>query len=109
MALISPQQTSIQGDEVTFAAANAGGDTLAPSTRGVLLVRNDDTVSHTATIVVPGNTKFAEPQPDVDVVVADATIASIGPFPRDLGDPADNLVDITYDAVTSVTVAYVLV
>lgn len=106
MATLSYQKARIGGGTVTMAAANGGGDKVAPNPRGALLVHNGDGSSKTVTVVVPGNTKFGQANPDVAVSVPAGADRLIGPFPSDLaGD--DGLVAITYSAVTSVTVAAV--
>lgn len=107
MALLSVQRAAIGGQTITYAAASAGGDTFKSDDRAMLLVKNGDTSSHTATVAVPGNTKFGQAEPDVAVTVAAGAEKAVGPFPVDLSDPADGLVHVTYDAVTSVTVALV--
>lgn len=108
MATLAYQQSKIIGTELTFVAASAGGDKVAPADRGALLVRNGDASAKTVTVVTPGSTKYAQADPDVAVVVAAGATAVIGPFPQDLGG-TDGLVSITYSAVTSVTVAAITV
>lgn len=110
MASLAYQQAGIPGAAaVTFTAAAVGGDTVAPNDRGVLLVRNASGGAINVTVVVPGNTKYGQADPDVVLPVADGAIRAIGPFSADLVDPTDRRVDITYSAVTSVTVAAVAV
>lgn len=108
MADLSYQQSEITGIAVTFANAAAGGDTVAVNARGLLLVRNQDAAAKTVTVVVPG-TKYGQALPDVPVAVDAGATAAIGPFPADLADPTTGRVHVTYSAVTSVTVAAVLV
>src|SRR5690554_4260675 len=102
MALLAPQQIQITGTEVTYTAASAGGDTVAPGDNVVLHVRNGDAVDHTVTVVVPGE-RFGQANPDVAVVVTAGEDRFIGPLTSALAD--DGVVSITYDATTSVTVA----
>jgi hypothetical protein len=106
MALLAAQQVQITGTTITFSAANAGGDTVSPDDRAMLEVKNTDGTAKTVTVVVPG-TKFEQPLADVAVVV-DATTGHkrIGPLTADLAD-TDGFIDITYSAVTGVTVAIV--
>jgi len=85
--------------DLPLVAATAGGDTIAYGTKQaagweqytvVLLVRNADTVPHTATVG------------GLPLVVANAKTGII-PVPNEgLNDAS---VAVTYDAVTSVTVA----
>jgi hypothetical protein len=108
MALLSVQQAKLTGQAITYAAASAGGDTFARTGDHLeLRVKNADATSKTVTVVIPGNTEYGQPQPDVAVVVVNATEAAIGPIPAGAVDPADGLVHVTYSAVTSVTVALV--
>lgn len=107
MALLTVQNSSILGTQITFAAAAGGGDTLAPNDHAYLHVKNGAGAPITVTVVVPGNTKYGQAAPDVPVVVTNATEKVIGPFPPDLGDPTTGLVGITYSSATTVTVAYI--
>lgn len=107
MANLSFQSAKITGGGVTLAPATAGGDTLAPNIRGALLVQNGSGASVTVTVVVPGNTKYGQANPDVAVAVAAGGYELIGPLPSDLADPADGLVHVTYSAAASVNVAAV--
>jgi hypothetical protein len=107
MAQIAYQQVSILGIAANLAAATGGGDTIAPSDRGALVVKNGDASSKTVTIVTPGNDKYGQARPDIAVVVAAGATELIGPLPQDLADPTTGLVGISYSAVTSVTVAAV--
>lgn len=104
MAAIAHQQIQITGTEVTFQAAAGGGDTVQPGDNVFLRVRNADASDKTVTIVVPG-TQHGQNNPDVAVVVTAAEQRDIGPLTRDLADPSDGLIHVTYSAVTSVTVA----
>lgn len=102
MAALTIQDVPASGlVDVVFSAATAGGDTVAYGTKQLagyeqysvlLIVRNADTGSHTAT--VGGNA----------LAVANGKTGII-PVPNEgLNDPS---VAVTYDAVTSVTVAAV--
>lgn len=104
MALLAPQISTVTGTAVTLAAATAGGDTMAPGSTSCLLVRNADVAAKTVTVVVPGNL-YGQPIPDIPVVVAAGGTALIGPFPSEFAGSATGVLDITYSAVTSVTVA----
>lgn len=106
MATLAAQNPAITGTTVTWSAASAGGDNFPGTTRGFLLVKNDDAASHTVTVVIPGST-YGQAQPDVPVTVAAGAVKAIGPFDAVMRDTATNRVSVTYDAVTSVSVAYV--
>jgi len=107
MATLTPQQVLVTGMTVTMGSAAGGGDKVSPGT--VLVVRNGDASAKTVTVVVPGNTKYGVAAPDYTYSVPASGIAMIGPLPQDLADPVTNLIDITYSAVTSVTVGSVAV
>lgn len=107
MAAIAPQVAKVVGTAVTFAAASAGGDTVAPNPTGILHVKNGSGASITVTVVVPGNTEFGQAAPDIPVVVAAGGHAAIGPLNSQTLLNGSGLVDITYSGVTSLTVAYV--
>lgn len=106
MSTLNYQNAKIEGTAVTMAAASAGGDKVPPNLNGALMVVNGDAAAKTVTVVVPGNTKYGQADPDVTVTVPAGATALVGPFPQDLAD-VDGLVAITYSAVTSVTVAAV--
>lgn len=105
MATLAYVQPTITGTNPAFQAAAGGGDKIPPNDNGYLHVKNGGGSSINVTVVVPGNTQFAQAQPDVVVAVPAGADRIIGPFPAVLADPADGLVAITYSGVTSVTVA----
>lgn len=107
MATLTYKKSKIAGSgNVAMAAASGGGDKVFPNTRGAVLVKNGDASAKTVTVVVPGNTKFGQAQPDVAIVIPAGEQTLIGPFPQELAG-TDGLVSLTYSAVTSVTVAAV--
>lgn len=110
MATLTPQRSSVSGTAITYAAAGAGGDKFGPGADRHFRVKNGSGGALTVTIAVPGNTKYAIANPDIGPVsVAAGAEYCFGPFPDDLGDPADSgLIAITYPGgVTSLTVAVV--
>ena len=107
MATLTYKKSKIGGSgNVAMAAASVGGDKVSPNPRGALLVKNGDASSKTVTVVVPGNTRYGQAQPDVAVVIPASEQSLIGPFGPELAG-GDGLVAITYSGVTSVTVAAV--
>lgn len=109
MATLSYIQAKTTGVAAAVqAAASAGGDKVPPNDRGMLVFRNGDAASKTVTLVVPGNTRYGQANPDVAYVVPAGATAYIGPLTSDLGDPTDtNLISVTYSAVTSCTISAV--
>lgn len=107
MALLEHQLLDPAGTKITFAAAASGGDTYkVDDDKSILLVKNDDAAAKTVTLVTPGTVRGLA-IPDRQVTVDAGSVEAI-PLYRDLyRDPADGLVDITYSAVTSTSVAVV--
>jgi hypothetical protein len=104
MALLAYQQPTLAGTVVTYTAAAGGGDTIGYQPAGVLRIKNGGGSPITATITTPGSTRYGQADPDIPVVVTNATEKAIGPFPAELA--VDGIISITYSGVTTVTVAY---
>lgn len=106
MALLTVQRTGLTGLAPAFAGAAVGGDTFINSGRVYLHVKNADTVDKTVTVnsQTPCSQGFDH---DAVVVVPAAGERIIGPFAKSRFDDANGQVQITYSAVTSVTVAVV--
>lgn len=107
MALLSPQSVTHAGLAPTYLPATSGGDTCPTGSGLLLAVKNGDSVSHTVTLVTPGT---------VDgLAVADRAIAvgagvtMLIPVADVYRDRSTGLASITYDGVTSVTVAAIRV
>lgn len=109
MALLPTQSVKLAGTAITYTPAAAGGDTFPPSSRSELRVKNGHTGPQSVTIVVPGNTRWGQAEPDITVSVPAGAEYAFGPFPPELADPADRSVHVTYSAVTALTVAVVAV
>jgi hypothetical protein len=107
MALLATQQIQITGPAITLTAAAGGGDTVSPSDRTFLWVKNASGSPITVTVVVPG-VYFGQNLPDSGVSVPATTgERMIGPLDQRLADPTTQVVGITYSGVTSLTVAAV--
>jgi hypothetical protein len=104
MALRTHQAPKLSGTSITYDPADAAGDTFGHTPNGVLRVKNGGTATRTVTVVAPGNTAYGQADPDIPVPVAVGAEVAIGPFPGGLA--VEGVVSVTYDAVTSVTVAY---
>jgi hypothetical protein len=104
MALLAPQQIGVVGLKPTFAAATALGDTIKPQDGLILVVINGDASAKTVTLVRPGS-QYGQANPDVarSIPAGERWYFKV---PREFAD-TDGLIDITYSAVTSVTVALV--
>lgn len=108
MATLATEAVSKSGLNATYAAANAGGDSFTPDRSTFLHVKNGDAASKTVTIATPA-TMAGLAIDDVAVTIPAGEDRFIGPFPPDLFADTDGLADITYSAVTSVTVAVIRV
>lgn len=98
--------TGLQLDGVLVAATSGGDD--APTGAGLLLiVKNADASAHVVTLVTPG-TVSGLAIADRTVSVAAGTTELI-PLTGDYRDPSTGRASITYDGVTSVSVAVVRV
>lgn len=99
-ASLASQRVVVTGLEATLSPATAEGDTMRTNLGAFLYVVNDDTNPHTVTVndPRPGGT-------DIEVEVADGTEAFIGPIDSQYRDRNDGFAHVTYDDVTSVTVA----
>lgn len=105
MANLATTTIATAGGAVPFVAASAGGDKAQTGSRFALLVKNGDTVTHTVTIVTPGTVDGLAISDRTVAVAAGATVAVL--LKDTYNDPTTGLALITYDAVTSVTVAVV--
>lgn len=89
-----------------YVAADAGGDDCDTGPGVLLLVKNGDASPHTVTLVTPGVV-------DGDLAVEDRAVAvpaggdTAIPITHRYRDPDTKRASITYDAVTSVTVAVI--
>lgn len=104
MTLLIAQPAAATGTDATYTAAAAGGDTIAPAAGLVLHVKNGDAAAKTVTLVRPG-TQYGQANPDIAVVIAASPGNQFIRVPPEFADPATGLVNVTYSAVTSVTVA----
>lgn len=106
MALLTVQRTNLNGVAPSFVAADAAGDSFVNSGRAYWHVKNADTVDKTVTVnsQTPCSQGFDH---DAVVTVPAGGERIIGPFAKNRFDDANGQVQITYSAVTSVTVAVV--
>lgn len=115
MATLTLQATDEDGiNPLTETAAAAGGDQFINDGRQIIVVQNGDASAKTVTVAgqatdvrVPHYGKLD--QTDTVAVVAAGATAILGPFPKQGFNDASGYVQITYSAVTSVTVGVVTV
>lgn len=103
MSALATQPIGVTGLAPTYTAAGAGGDTFTPDENTFLHVKNGSGSSINVTVAVPG-AAYGQARPDVVVAVAAGAAAFIF-LPKELDDPSDHRVHVTYSAVTTVTVA----
>lgn len=112
MGTLTVQSPGESGADITFAAADAGGDVAANNEHDVvLLVKNDDASGKTVTITAQKTTTDKRGYGSVTKsnaahTVAAGAIAVIGPFSNAFNNSSGQIA-ITYDAVTSLTIAAV--
>ena len=96
MALIAPQPLTLAGLTPVYTAPSAS-DTITPDTGLFLHVKNTNAATRDITVVVPGNTTFAQAQPDVVVTVPATTGDKMIPLPSPnlLADPTTGLITVT--------------
>ena len=107
MAAITPQLIDLTGlEDFTLAAASGGGDTFVNPTDGTTLLVVDNGGGG-AVVVTIDSLKASDFGTDEDIVVSVAAGARtfIGPFDRARFNDVAQTVGVTYDGVTSVTVA----
>lgn len=103
MAALATQQSIVTGLAAAYTAAGVSGDTIAPGDGTVLHVKNANGSSVNVTVAVPG-VEYGQNRADVVVAVANAAEKFIS-IPRELADPADHRIHVTYSAASGVTVA----
>lgn len=106
MATLPTQVIAQTGTAITFTAAAAGGDQCATGSDVKLLVKNGDASSHTVTLVTPGTVDGDLAIADRAVTVAAGATAAV-PVTDRYRNSTTGLANLTYDAVTSLTVAVI--
>lgn len=109
MANLSVQRAVLTGLAPNFVAASVGGDSVPPAGAAALIVKNGGASAITVTVATPGKTEFGLDQPDLTISVPAGGERFIGPLTNRLVDPDTGGIQVTYSAVTSVTVAVVAV
>lgn len=107
MATLSIQDFDLAGGALTYTSAEAGGDNFDWSKDNrALLVKNGDASSHDVTLVAQRPCKFGVLHDKVVTVPAGETYV-IDDIDRRFQNPDDGMASVTYDAVTSVSVAII--
>jgi hypothetical protein len=110
MALLTRQNFALGGLAASYAAAAAGGDTVDNDGKVVLHVKNGGAGAINVTVAAQVASLSVEgygtlTRSDVVVSVPAGGERFIGPFPPRAFNDANGRAAITYDAVTSVTLA----
>lgn len=109
MAQLIPQVVVLTGITPTLVAAEAGGDNFENSGRDFIHIKNGDAAAMDVTV---DSQVDCNQGVDHDVVVnipASTGEKFIGPFPKDRFNDEGGKVQITYSAVTGVTIGIVRV
>lgn len=107
MALLSPQVIVLTGITPALVAAEAGGDEFVNSGRDFIHIKNTNAAAMDVTI---NSQALCDQGVDHDVIVTvPLTVGEkfIGPFPKDRFNDTAGKVQITYSAVTDVTIGIV--
>lgn len=104
MATLSSQSINRTGLEPSFASCASGGDEFVNNGNEFIYVKNGDGSPHTVTIATPA-TVDGLAVADREVAVPAGEERIIGPFPKATYDDTAGKVQLTYDAVTSLTIA----
>lgn len=105
MATLTAQVPTQAGITPTYAAASAGGDQVACDDRLYLHVKNTNAATRDVTIATPGNVDGLAIADNVITVAATTGDRIIGPLKASLYADANGFAQITYSAVTNLTVA----
>ncbi|HLC04821.1 MAG TPA: hypothetical protein VJK02_17435 [Anaerolineales bacterium] len=104
MATLTVQQIAKTGLVYALTAAAGGGDAfLNEGVRTFFHVKNADGTATTVTFVTQ-KTVEGLAVADLAVSVTNGTEQLVGPFPADVYNDANGLVQVTYSKVTSLTV-----
>lgn len=106
MANLTVQRVQLNGIDPVFNSADVAGDSFVNDGRVVLHVKNSDVSDKTVTVdsVAPCNQGSFH---DLLVTIPAGDERLIGPFSVQRFNDSNNKVNITYSAVTSVTVAVI--
>lgn len=104
MATLAAQTISRTGIVPTRNAAAGGGDKFLNTGTEFVAIVNGDVGSRTITIPIPA-TVDGKAVASRTVTIAPGVEKIIGPFPPGYYNDASGYVNLTYDAVTSLTVA----
>ena len=103
---LTVQSMTSAGVEVTFTAANEDGNYFTNDGRTFIWIKNGDGDNHNIIIDSPTNCNYGFAH-DVTVIVTAGEDRLIGVFDTARFNDSNSRVNITYSAVTSVTIAVI--
>lgn len=104
MAQLTVQESLNSGLEATFSSAASGGDYFNNNGKTYIEIVNGGGSDITLTVDSPTECSQGETH-DIDVVVTAGERRHVGPFDKSRFNDDDGRVNLTYSAVTSVTIA----
>lgn len=105
MAALATQSPSPSGTAPTYAAASAGGDSVESGEDVFVHVKNSDIAAHTMTVESPTPCNQGSTH-NLVVAVPAGGERIVGPLPTPrFAQASTGRVNLTYDAVTGMTVA----
>lgn len=114
MAALAIQVPTESGLSLTLSTASGGGDVFSNTGNEMLVIRNADATSKTVTVNTQvtsfDSNRFGKSVKENQVItVAAGATAVMGTFARNSFNNASGQVEVTYSAVTSLTVAVIRV
>jgi hypothetical protein len=107
MATLSPQTIVQAGITPTYAAAAVAGDQFLNDGRTFIQLKNTNGSTRTVTIATSGTISGRAIADDAVVIPVTTGDKMIGPFPQGIYNDANGYVQLTYSAVTDLTIAVV--
>jgi len=104
MATLTVQTISRSGLEPSYSSCAGGGDEFANSGDEFIHIKNGHSSTQTVTIETPA-TVDGLAVADREVAIPATSERLIGPFPSNTYNDSGGLVQLTYDSVTSLTIA----
>lgn len=104
MAELSTEVITQAGISPTFNSAAAGGDSFTHGAKTYIHIKNDDASSHTVTVASQYTATPGIGPVDLAITVPAGEERIAGPFNSNFKDSGGD-VQLTYDAVTQLTVA----
>ncbi|HRF46994.1 MAG TPA: hypothetical protein PLC98_05145 [Anaerolineales bacterium] len=108
MATLTVQEVARTGLAPSYVAAAGGGDAIPNDGRTMLHIKNGGGSSITLTVVTQA-TVLGNAVADDAIAVPNGGERMVGPFPPSIYNDVNQLVQLTYSGVTTVTVAAIRV